>query len=87
MGVNYTLQCIVAVKNDVYGWSNEVGTIITLYLHILVLCVPAHEMLKKSINYEFLYLQGNIITNNPEKTKYNESLWIKNQIFYVYKTY
>lgn len=24
MVVNYTLQCIVAVKNYVYGWSNEI---------------------------------------------------------------
>jgi len=22
--VDYTFQCIVAVKNDIYGWSNEV---------------------------------------------------------------
>jgi len=33
--VDYVLQCMVAVKNDVYGWSDEVKKTITQYFNIV----------------------------------------------------
>jgi len=48
MAVNYTLKCIVAVKNDVYGWSNEVGTIITSHITISIMSVYPRNVINNN---------------------------------------
>jgi len=67
----------------------ERGIIIQLIIppHISIMCTYLKNVDKDTKLCSSPHFLGNIIATNPEKTKNNESLWIKNQAFYVHKTY